>query len=429
MKREVKIDALLAILLALAPVGYENLDLPHSRVVAFGAATVCLALLLRIGWILSSRTTVQFKKSSEFSWWRRQIIRHDITRFHRYLTSLDILVPDFTPPVTVSDVTQGTYTPAHAYRGELIVPRLAVSNRREVTRIYAAYVMQSAVPDPRYPGFDFRNTEDALRLFQATFFWTGLRDYFHASYWKSLSEAPPPALVLWNIRTAFGRKFADTLASKVLRVVVDSPQEILSPDMYLAFTNALRIADSILEADHQSWPQIQKILDDTRGQVGDFRFTIRNAREGVEYRNYTELGETRSFVDMKAGGPVPEADPKDLKAIWEIGRDIQARHPGQEVAVHKNLLEAACKPGANVQATIYRANLLRMVSILAPAEWATLTHDGQPSGCVFCAVGRGAVKWPEVGDPLHDPTFDLNEFLRLCAECSEEGHTRHRSVP
>lgn len=148
LKHEVKIDALLAILLALAPVGYENLDLPHSKAVGFVAAIVCLVLLIRIAWILMRRTTVPFKNASEFSWWRRQVIKHDISGIREYFVSLDIPVPEGMPPLTFSDQNQGTYTPPQAYRGELIIPRPEVRNRKAVTEGVAerGHARQRGVP-------------------------------------------------------------------------------------------------------------------------------------------------------------------------------------------------------------------------------------------------------------------------------------------
>src|ERR1022692_5305417 len=47
-KRELKIDIPLAILLALLPLAYENLDLPHSRTLAFITWGVCLLPAARI---------------------------------------------------------------------------------------------------------------------------------------------------------------------------------------------------------------------------------------------------------------------------------------------------------------------------------------------------------------------------------------------
>lgn len=39
----------------------------------------------------------------------------------------------------------------------------------------------------------------------------------------------------------------------------------------------------------------------------------------------------------KPGEPVPEVDPEDLKIVWKINRDLQARHPGQQVATGRGV--------------------------------------------------------------------------------------------
>ena len=62
----------------------------------------------------------------------------------------------------------------------------------------------------------------------------------------------------------------------------------------------------------------------------------------------------------KPGEPVPEVDP-DLKTVWQMNRDLQARHPGQQVATGRGVYEHACKPGADIQAVGYRAAVLSML--------------------------------------------------------------------
>jgi hypothetical protein len=60
----------------------------------------------------------------------------------------------------------------------------------------------------------------------------------------------------------------------------------------------------------------------------------------------------------RPGEPVPEVHPEDLKTLWQIEKDVQATHPGQSVAVGRDLMIQACKPGANIEAVSYRAMTL-----------------------------------------------------------------------
>lgn len=272
-KHELKFD-IPGFVLALAFFAYEQFDRPHSKAVGLTALAVCLVLPARIIRILT-RTNITFKDTSEFTWWRRQVIAHDIEGMHKYFASLGIPVPDPIPPLTVHEENQAIFKGRPFYRGELKIPRPQITNRKVVTHIYAVYVMQEAFPDPTKSESFFQslpgNAANVLQLHQLMFFSVELRRYFHASYWNYMeAESPPGALILWKIRDALGKTFADKLASKVFRVVVDSLPEISDPDMKVSFTNALKIADGILEAYQQNWPKIQRILDDNPLRV-EFR--------------------------------------------------------------------------------------------------------------------------------------------------------------
>jgi len=55
----------------------------------------------------------------------------------------------------------------------------------------------------------------------------------------------------------------------------------------------------------------------------------------------------------EAGEPVPKVDPEDVKAVWQVGREIERRHPPNTggltaYAVGVRVFQAACKPGANI---------------------------------------------------------------------------------
>src|SRR5262249_50997164 len=86
-----------------------------------------------------------FKDAPEFTPFRKQIIVQDVSEMNDFFASLGISTPDTLPPFTAKEGF-GTFTPPLEYRGELIIPRSAVKDRRVVTRIYADYVIQKAVP-------------------------------------------------------------------------------------------------------------------------------------------------------------------------------------------------------------------------------------------------------------------------------------------
>ena len=162
--------------------------------------------------------------------------------------------------MTVHEGGQAIYSPASVYRGELQIPRLEVTNRKVVTYTYAVYVMQMAFPDPsKAPGFWASLPHSLPQLHLTIFSSAELRRYFHASYWNSIGdELNTAALVLWRIREVLGRTFADKLASKVYRVAVDSLAEIADSDFNVSLAKALKLADGIVEAYRQKWPQIKR---------------------------------------------------------------------------------------------------------------------------------------------------------------------------
>lgn len=270
-RRELTIEVPLAFLLTLAPWGYDQLGLPHNKLAGYIDGAICFVLVLRIFWIIGltlvAVANITFKEASVLTWWRRLVIRYDVAGMHAYFSQLEIPIPDKIPPLTVHEENPAIFSPPTVYRGELRIPRTQVADRKVVTNIYAAHVIQRAL-QKSLPGWLTGSGEaapEALNphlFFQHAFFATGLREYFHKSYWNYFQEVPPDALILWKIRQSLGRSFADRLASRVLRIAADSPAEISHPDPNVMFARVLKIALSILEAYEQSWPRIQRILDE-----------------------------------------------------------------------------------------------------------------------------------------------------------------------
>lgn len=247
-KRELTIETPLAILLTLAPWGYDQLGLPHAKAAGYVAWAACVALLFRIlrisGATLVNAANVAFKEASALNWWRRLVIRYDLAGMQAYFSSLGVPVPKEIPPVTVHEGGQAIYSPPPVYRGKLQIPRLEVTNRRIVTHIYAAYVMNMAFPDQsKTPEFSANLPHSLHQVHLTIFFSADLRRYFHASYSNSIGdEAHTATFVLWRIREVIGRKFADKLASKVYSVAVDSLAEIADPDFWKSLQGVVGLA-------------------------------------------------------------------------------------------------------------------------------------------------------------------------------------------
>ncbi len=128
------------------------------------------------------------------------------------------------------------------------------------------------------------------------------------------------------------------------------------------------------------------------------------------------MGQMPLPLGGKPGEPVPEVDPDDLKTIWEMSRDLEASHPGQHGAIGIGLIRQACKPGANVEATFYRASLLSLTKHFAPEQWAGLAKDGQIDDAVFRAAAQTPMEWMGVGVVREGLPFDFDEFMRRARE-------------
>jgi hypothetical protein len=116
----------------------------------------------------------------------------------------------------------------------------------------------------------------------------------------------------------------------------------------------------------------------------------------------------------EAGESVPEVDPDDLKAIWQIGEELQANHSTVK-AVGVEVMKQACKPGANVEATCYRSSIIWMLTHVAQQQLAPWLRDGKVADPVFRVMASIPMEW--VGSEVKQGLpFDVEEFLRRLNE-------------
>ena len=128
------------------------------------------------------------------------------------------------------------------------------------------------------------------------------------------------------------------------------------------------------------------------------------------------LGTPPSFGG-NPGEPVPEVDAEDLKTIWQEACDLQARHPGQNVAIGFELMKAICKPGANAQAVFYRSSMIWVLNQFAQEQLAPWVKDEQVSDAVFRTMATIPMEW--IGRTEREGLpFDVEEFFRRLREGS-----------
>jgi hypothetical protein len=115
------------------------------------------------------------------------------------------------------------------------------------------------------------------------------------------------------------------------------------------------------------------------------------------------------------GEPVPEVELADLKAVWSHLRELQARHPNQQMAVAASVYQSLCKPGANVAAVTYRCSMLMLLEHLLVPTWA----GGQLTDAAFAVAAKMPMQQMKSGVPRAGLPFNLMEFFaRAGAEAS-----------
>jgi hypothetical protein len=87
-------------------------------------------------------------------------------------------------------------------------------------------------------------------------------------------------------------------------------------------------------------------------------------------------------------GLVPAVDAADLKSVWSMQNDFQARHPRQQVAIDIDAHKCACKPGADVGAVCSRASMLGSLENAAESRHFEFPwmRDGRSAEIVFKIV-------------------------------------------
>lgn len=118
----------------------------------------------------------------------------------------------------------------------------------------------------------------------------------------------------------------------------------------------------------------------------------------------------------RPGETVPAVDPDDVRTVWQITTEVQARNPGKNVATGAELMKQACKPGADIEAVIYRSWLISLMDMIAPDKLVPFTHNGQLDEVVFYAAAKVSLEWMGVGVVREGLPFDVAEFVRLCED-------------
>jgi hypothetical protein len=111
-------------------------------------------------------------------------------------------------------------------------------------------------------------------------------------------------------------------------------------------------------------------------------------------------------------GDVPAVSPDDLKKVWQVSAEFEARNPGQSGAIGNTVYKSVRSPGADVVSVWYRASMLRVLKQMIPEQVAKWTHDGQLDDVVSEVLAAFPMKGMLTGMVYEEPPFDVEEFVR-----------------
>ena len=113
------------------------------------------------------------------------------------------------------------------------------------------------------------------------------------------------------------------------------------------------------------------------------------------------------------GNDVAAVNPDDLRNVWTMMRDLEARATaGQSGSVSSGLYESACSPGANVMAVWYRASILGVLQMLPGSPLTPWSHEGQLDDAVFQIAATFPMQKLPVGLVKNGLPFDVQELVK-----------------
>ncbi len=113
------------------------------------------------------------------------------------------------------------------------------------------------------------------------------------------------------------------------------------------------------------------------------------------------------------GNDVAVVNPDDLRNVWTMMRDLEARTPaGQTGSLNSGLYEGACSPGANVVAVWYRASILGVLQTLPGNPLTPWSREDELDDAVFQIAATFPMKKLPVGLVKNGLPFDVQELVK-----------------
>ena len=112
------------------------------------------------------------------------------------------------------------------------------------------------------------------------------------------------------------------------------------------------------------------------------------------------------------GTPVPEVDPADIKTVYSMHCELQARYPGKSVATGMEVFKRVCSPGANLPAVSYRTATIQLLEMISPELLSECRKDGEMDERVFRAAASIPLEWQKVGVVREGLPFSVEDFMK-----------------
>ena len=113
------------------------------------------------------------------------------------------------------------------------------------------------------------------------------------------------------------------------------------------------------------------------------------------------------------GNDVAAVNPDDLRNVWTMMRDLQARTPADQTgSLNSGLFDGACGPGANVLAVWYRTSILGALQMLPGNPLTPWSHRGELDDAVFQIAATFPMKKLPIGLVKNGLPLDVQELVK-----------------
>jgi hypothetical protein len=115
------------------------------------------------------------------------------------------------------------------------------------------------------------------------------------------------------------------------------------------------------------------------------------------------------------GDTFATVSPDDLRKVWQLFRDVQARTGGEHcgtASIDIRSFQRVCSPGANAMAVWYRASMLAVMQKFPESPLTPWTHNGDLDDAVFQVAATFPMKKMAVGVEQEGLPLDVEEFVK-----------------